>query len=107
MSLDLTLKKMQMTEVFWQNITHNLVPMAKESGLYDCLWRPGENGIKKAADMISPLKAGLGRLKSNPKKFVKLNPANGWGSYEGFVEAVESILEACEENPSSKVSASV
>ena len=32
MSLDVHLKKMQLTDVHWQNITHNLNKMAEEAG---------------------------------------------------------------------------
>ena len=45
------------------NITHNLNTMAREAGLYECLWRPGEIS---AVDLIEPLTKGLALLKSDP-----------------------------------------
>lgn len=99
MSLDFTLKKTALTEVFSQNITHNLVPMAKAAGIYMHLWRPEELGIKTAGELIEPLKAGLELLKSDPDRFKTYDASNGWGRYKHFVPFVEACLQACIENP--------
>src|SRR5882757_838227 len=72
-------------EVFEANITHSLNDMAGEAGIYECLWRPDEIGITKAAELIDPLRAGIALMKSDPPRFEKHNPTNGWGSYEVFV----------------------
>lgn len=77
--------------------------MAEEAGLYDVCWRPDEHGFKKAADLIPVLRTGLELLKSDPPRFQKFNPENGWGSYEGFVRWVENYLEACEKDPDADV----
>src|SRR5260221_6791232 len=42
-------------EVYWANITHNLGLMARECGLYEPLWRPVENGITHARQLVEPL----------------------------------------------------
>ena len=86
-----------------QNITHNLNKMAGEAGIYEALWRPDEIGITKAAQLIEPLKAGLANLESDPERFKKLTPPNGWGSYEGLVSFVRGYLRACEETPDAEV----
>lgn len=90
-------------EVFWGNITHNLVGMAKAAGIYLYLWRPETYGITKAKELIEPLEDGLKRLKSAPDHFKELNPSNGWGNYEGLVALVEKYLEACREYPDAVV----
>lgn len=90
-------------EYYSSNITHNLNTMAREAGIYEAIWRPGEIGITKAAQLIEPLKAGLAKLESNAETFRKLNPSNGWGSYDGLVSFVLGYLRACEENPTAKV----
>lgn len=90
-------------EVYWANITHNLNKMAGEAGIYEHLWRPDEIGITKAAELIEPLRAGLALLKSDPSRFKKFNPENGWGTYEGLVAFVEKYLAACEEYPAAVV----
>ena len=89
----------------WWNITHNLSEMASEAGVYKCLWRPDENGIKRAADMVSPLEDGLFDLKNRPEHFKQFNPDNGWGNYDGLVDFVEEVLDACRKYPDATVSA--
>lgn len=90
-------------EVFSANITHNLNTMADEAGIYKALWRPDENGITKAAQLIEPLEAGLALMKSDPDRFIKLNPKNGWGSYKDFLPWVERYIHACREYPDAEV----
>ncbi len=99
--LDMT---MNSYEVYWANVTHNLAPMAVQSGLYKPLWRPDEIGINKAKQLISPLREGLTILQRNPAKFKEFNPDNGWGDYEGLVNFVTNYLQACEEFPEADVS---
>jgi hypothetical protein len=106
MSLDVYLKRVQPTEVYWGNITHNLAEMAEAAGIYKCMWRPDENGITKAKQLIRPLRAGLKKLKANPRKYKKFDAPNGWGTYGFFVKFVEEYLEACEEYPDADVGVS-
>lgn len=106
MSLDVYLTTMLPTAVFSKNITHNLNKMAEEAGLYQHLWRPEELGITKAAELVTPLAEGLIRLRKDPDRFRALNPANGWGSYEGLVEFVQKYLQACIDNPDADVEVS-
>lgn len=93
-------------DVYWNNITHNLGRMAREAGLYDALWRPGEHGMQKASQLIAPLDVGLKRLKAAPETFRAFNPENGWGSYEGLVAFAESYLDACRSYPDADVKVS-
>lgn len=104
MSLDVCLTVSRPTEVFSANVTHNLNSMAQAAGIYMHLWRPGEIGITKAAQMIGPLEAGLEVLRADPERFKAFNPENGWGSYDRFVPWIEAYLAACRENPDADVS---
>ena len=88
------------------NITHNLNSMADDAGIYKALWRPSEIGIELAASLIPILKDGLTLLRADPERFRKLNPSNGWGSYDALVTFVEKYLEACKRHPTSTVHAS-
>lgn len=106
MSLDVSLVMMLPCEVFERNITHNLNGMAKEAGLYHFLWRPDEIGVTTAKQLIEPLKIGLALLESDPERFRKLNPPNGWGTYEGLVEVVRDYLEACEKYQDARIEVS-
>lgn len=93
-------------EVYTANITHNLGTMADKAGVYYAMWRPEEKGWTHAKQLISPLEAGLEALKADPSAFRKLNPDNGWGSYDGLVEFVEGYLEACREWPDAEIEVS-
>lgn len=93
-------------ELYSRNITHNFGSMADAAGVYDCMWRPDENGITHARQLIAPLTLGLKRLRSDPDHFKIHNPANGWGTYELLVEFVADYLKACIDHPEAKVSVS-
>jgi hypothetical protein len=91
--------------VFSANITHNLTGMAASADLYHALWRPQELGITKAGGLIPCLEMGLERLLSDPERYKRYNPPNGWGSYEGLVGFVIKYLAACREHPEADVGA--
>jgi len=98
-------------EVYSANITHNLGTMAHavkcgEHNLYEYLWRPEEIGIKKASELIEPLKEGSLELKDKPEAYRKYNSSNGWDVYEDFVPFVEQYLAACEANPDTDINVS-
>lgn len=88
------------------NITHNLGEMAREAGIYMHLWCPDEIGKTKAWQLIEPLRDGLARLQSDPWTFVKFNPDNGWGSYDGLVRFVAEYLAALARFPDAEVEVS-
>jgi hypothetical protein len=105
-SLDVYLTAVRPTEVFSANITHNLNAMAEAAGIYKELWRPDEIGVTTAAQLIAPLREGLVRLRSDPEKFIALEPENKWGTYAAFVPWVERYLAACEGYPDAEVQVS-
>lgn len=92
--------------IYEDNITHNLGQMAEKAGIYQALWRPDENGIEIAYQLIEPLLAGLNRLQSDPDYFKQFNPPNGWGDYDGLVRFTQYYLKACQANPTATVYAS-
>ena len=106
MSLDVTLTALRPKEVFSCNITHNLTKMADAAGIYQHLWRPEELSITRAQELIQPLTEGLARLEADPEHYRKFNAANGWGTYENFVDFVEDYLKGCIENPNATISVS-
>lgn len=115
MSLDVTLQlnvkvdqnKRHTVVFFSDNYTHNCNRMADEAGIYECVWRPRENGMLWAQDVIEPLSKGIKLMKDQPEKFKALNPTNGWGSYETFLPWLEKYLEACERYPLAEVYTSI
>jgi hypothetical protein len=98
-----TLQEDETETVFSANITHNLGKMADAAALQDALWEPETIPAVRAEDLIPALEAGLRRLQDSPHFFRKLNPANGWGNYEGLVEFVESYLAACRKWPHAEI----
>ena len=114
MSLDVDLMVTQPTSVYSGNVTHNLGPMAREVkvgiggvlSLYDILWRPEEHGLYFACEISELLDEGWNILLSDPEKYKRYNPENGWGSYEGLCDFVYRYRNACWDNPEAEVSVS-
>lgn len=104
MSLDVYLTLPDGEEVYSGNITHNLTEMADAAGIYKHLWRPEELNITKASELIEPLTKGLSKLFFQPEAYMKYNPPNGWGSYEGLVKFVREYLDECKDHPDAQVS---
>jgi len=94
-------------EVFSANITHNLVSMAIEAGIYALLWHPETLGITKASQLIQPLGYGLALMKDDPDRFIPFSAKNGWGTYQQFIPWIEAYLNACKEYPDSLIETSV
>ena len=112
MSLDVDLMVVQPTSVYSSNITHNLGAMAREvklsndKTLYDILWRPEEHGFYFAREISELLDEGWNILLSDPEKYKRYNPENGWGSYEGLCDFVYRYRNACWDNPEAELSVS-
>ncbi len=90
-------------EYFHKSITHNLGKMAASCGLYDAMWRPEENGIETAAQMIPFLREGIRSLYDDPAEHLRHEPENGFGSYDYLLKFATLYLDACEKFPLSKV----
>lgn len=83
-------------EVVWEyNITHNLVNMAKELMVYDCIWHPDIVFIYRASDLLPFLEEALLILLKDEDRFRKFEPSNGWGKYEHLVEFLTQYIRAC------------
>lgn len=118
LDVDLMVEQVQHTSVFSKNITHNLGAMAREVkyglewkgegelSLYDVLWHPDKHGFKYARDLEDLLDIGWNILLSDPEKFKKYNPENGWGTYEGLCDFVYHYRNACWDYPEAELSIS-
>jgi hypothetical protein len=114
MSLDITLyvdvdtggSEPHRVDLYHANYTHNCNKMADEAGLYEYVWRTDEcDDIRTAGDLIPHLRRGIAEMRSDPARFQKHNPTNGWGSYASFVPWLERYLKACEEHPKARIHA--
>ena len=115
MSLDVDLMITMPTSVYSGNITHNLGKMAGEVkipymagtvSLYTILWRPEELQFTRAREIADLLDIGWNILLSDPEKYKRYNPENGWGSYEGLCDFVYRYRNACWDNPDAELSVS-
>ena len=86
--------------VYETNITHNLAPMARKAGLYKPLW---DSEGKKAKTIIKDLRTGIDSMIENKRELEKLEPANGWGSFDGLLTNAVEALTVCGEYPEFKV----
>lgn len=106
-------------EVWEGNITHNLGEMATLARLYNAIWRPyrlhmdypdvitgtaieiefEKTHHMKAENVISFLVSGYFSLRSNIDEWKKMNPENGWGTYEQLVDFVVDYAAACLKYP--------
>ena len=111
MSLDVDLMITQPVSIYSGNITHNLGKMAsavvvdeeKSLTLYNILWRPDESGFAKASEISDYLDLGWNILLSDPEKYKRYNPENGWGSYDGLCNFVYNYRNACWDNPEAEL----
>lgn len=62
--------------------------------------------ITLAFQMVYPLELGIDALKKNKQVFQKMNPENGFGSYEILLSVAQRYLAACIENPNAEVEVS-
>ena len=105
MSLDVYLTDESGAPLYVKNIAHSLGGMAREAGLYRCLWHPEKHGIEHAGQLIEPLAAGLALLASGRARFERFGSPNGWGTWENFVGFCADYLTACRDHPRALVRA--
>lgn len=56
-----------------------------------------------AADALPKLEAGVAAMRADPDGYLDLNPANGWGRYEGALEYLDRLRAACAEHPKTRI----
>lgn len=81
------------------NYTHNCNPMIRAAGFeawpHVYGWRAGSVGLI--------LGHTLSKMRADPAKFRAMNPANGWGDYDGLLQVLDRIHADCETFPSATV----
>lgn len=56
-----------------------------------------------ATEAIDILHKGVTNMNNDPEKYKAMNPPNGWGDYEGALQFLTKILNACIENPNAYI----
>ena len=85
------------------NITHNLVNMALQAGVYEGIWHPEKRGIEKASQLIDILGEAISHMREKPDIYKKHNPKNAWGDYDGFLNFLVDYYHECREHPDAKI----
>ncbi len=97
MSLDISITAKREVEIFEANITYNLSDM-----YYKCIDK--KRGFKKLDNMkckeaLPIINNAITDMLNNANEYRKLNPRNGWGSYEGLLTKLQEMRNCCESNP--------
>ena len=103
MGLNISLKKMKPCCIYETNITHNLAPMWRKAGIYDCLYN---SEGKKADTIVVELREGLSKMITSPEEYKKLKPANGWGDYDSAISFLTRLIIEIENEKSAYIDSS-
>lgn len=88
----------------WRNYTSNVSGMwTKALGGTISLGELIDQKGERNADLIPHLAAAIARMTANPDEYRAMNPANGWGDYEGALAFLEWMLAMCEAVPEGNV----
>lgn len=88
---------------YTSNITHNVIRMASEAGIYGLVWRPEEHEITTARQLIEPLRTAIKLMVADKPRFEQYDARNGWGTYKQFLPWLREYLYACETYPDATV----
>jgi hypothetical protein len=105
MGVSISFRETQIVKVFEEDMTHNVAGMAKAAGLYEAIWHPYRFSDQSPGAMAERLREGLAKLKADEATIRPLEPSNGWGTYDDFVEFVERLIRVCETFPNAEVTA--
>lgn len=97
MSWDVKLKAKREIILFQTNITYDLADM-----YYKCIDK--KLGLEKLNGLSSKealpiVKRAIEDMIENKEEYEKLNPSNGWGSYDGLLIDLRNLKESCEQIP--------
>ena len=97
MSWDIILKAKREIILFETNITYNLADM-----YYKCIDK--ELGLEKLDGLSSKkalpiVKKAIKDMEDNKEEYKKLNPPNGWGSYDGLLRDLRNLKKSGEQIP--------
>ena len=96
MSLDISITAKIEVEIYDGNVTYNLADM-----YYKCIDK--EKGFKKLDGMnckeaLPIINNAIQDMLNNAEEYRKLNPPNGWGSYEVLLSTLQEMRTCCENN---------
>lgn len=86
---------------FDRNMTSNVAPMWRKAGV-DLREFQG----LLAGRVIDSLNAAIDNMTNYPEDYRAMNPENGWGSYEGALDFLTSLRDACQKFPRAEIGVS-
>lgn len=86
---------------FDRNMTSNVAPMWREAG---CDLRDLKGVLAWRA--VDSLSAAIDNMTNYPADYRKMEPANGWGDYEGCLKFLTEIRDACRKYPTAEIGVS-
>ena len=95
MSLDIGVKAKREVEIYDSNVTYNLADI-----YYKCI----DGGFKSLNKMncknaLPIITKAIENMLENEKEYRKLEPSNGWGTYDGLLQELRDLRNCCEDNP--------
>ena len=97
MSYDFEVHTKHGVVVFYTNYTSNINTMLYHALLPEEIEElKGGTSLIRADELLCKL---LRKMLESPKKYRKMNPKNGWGDYESFLETVLKCIFACQTSP--------
>ena len=97
MSVDVSIRAKREIDIYEENITYNLADM-----YYKAIDQ--ENGLERLDGVtckhaLPIINNAIKDMVENKEEYEKLNPSNGWGSYDGLLETFKEMRNVCEDNP--------
>ncbi len=83
------------------NYTSNCAPMWRQAGADLATFH-----ARKAGDCLPVLDAAIAAMRADPDTFRKMDPPNGWGSYDSLLPQLEALAEDLRRHPNATVAVS-
>lgn len=95
MSLDIGIKAKREIYIYDSNVTYNLADI-----YYKCI-DGGFNSLNKMSckNALPIITKAIENMLENEKEYRKLEPSNGWGTYDGLLQELRDLKICCEDNP--------
>lgn len=84
------------------NYTSNVAPMWTEALGH----RLADLNEQNAGNSLPALQRAVADMKADPAKYEAMNPRNGWGNYEGALDYLRNLRDACAVYPNATISIS-
>lgn len=81
------------------NYTSNVAPMWTEALGHSL----SDLADANAGDSLPALQQAVAAMEADPDKYRAMNPGNGWGNYEGALDYLRDLRDACAAYPNATI----